>query len=871
MKRLSLFCLAAIFSVALWAYDFEDGGIYYNIVDGGVEVTWGGNGEEAGTSSYSEAMTIPNEVEYEGVTYTVVGIGSHAFYGDMITSIELPETVTYIDTYAFYYCYLLESINISAAVTSIGNHAFHFCTHLTDIGTLENVVTIGTYGFYSCSSLTSIETLKRVKSIGSSCFSYCSKLASIDLPLSLTSLGDHMFRECKSLEEITIPYRIKELPGSTLRDCSSLKAVTLPAELGSVGTYCFKGCTALTSITSANPVAPAVSNTNAFTDVDKDSCIIYVPIDSKESYVSATGWQDFGNIVETEITSVIPLDDGDNFQGDDGFYYTCVSGDDLTCEVTWGGEKKTSGTDVYTGAITIPKTTTYQGCTYTVIGLGDSAFRQCEGLTSVVIPNTVTYIGGTYVFSKCSSLIYVEIPESVTFIGDGAFHKCASLKNVTLPNSITTMGSSTFYYCSGLETVSLSENIEELTTSTFRYCTSLKEIAIPEKVTVINNYAFDGCTSLTRVSLSNHITDLGQYTFQNNSSLVDVIAMEDGVALNTSGVHIPDGVNTMKISEFINCVSLEEVTIPAAVVEFKNKVFQNCAKLASVTCLNPEPPVCGTQVFDGIYEESVLYIPVGSYEDYSTADTWRDFFNIVEMVEFSIETLEAKDVTDTSATLIGNVIAAYNEPIIERGFQYWADEDDVQTIASDVIENGAFAVTIDELMYSTTYTYRVYATTENDTTYGDEFTFTTELYAPEVATLAATDVTDTSAVLNGEVEQGSEPINRKGFIFGANSTPNVITIVIVSDEDLTYTLENLQNLTAYTYRAFVTTDSGTVYGEDITFTTAEVDGINGIGSGINSENVEGIYSASGQKLNALQKGINIVKYTDGTTTKVLVK
>ena len=82
-----------------------------------------------------------------------------------------------------------------------------------------------------------------------------------------------------------------------------------------------------------------------------------------------------------------------------------------------------------TGDLTIPGSVTFRGCLYPVISIGDRAFYDCDGLTSVTIPNSVTSIGD-FAFSDCSGLTSVIIPNSVTSIGDEAFSGCSGLTRI---------------------------------------------------------------------------------------------------------------------------------------------------------------------------------------------------------------------------------------------------------------------------------------------------------------------------------------------------------------------------------------------------------------------------------------------------------
>ena len=98
-----------------------------------------------------------------------------------------------------------------------------------------------------------------------------------------------------------------------------------------------------------------------------------------------------------------------------------------------------------TGNVVIPATVTYLGTTYSVTSIGDQAFFNCEGLTSVTIPNSVTSIGSS-AFYLCTGLTSVTIPNSVTSIGEYAFEYCSNLTSITIPNSVTSIGNYTFAY-----------------------------------------------------------------------------------------------------------------------------------------------------------------------------------------------------------------------------------------------------------------------------------------------------------------------------------------------------------------------------------------------------------------------------------------
>ena len=134
-----------------------------------------------------------------------------------------------------------------------------------------------------------------------------------------------------------------------------------------------------------------------------------------------------------------------------------------------------------------------------VTSIGDSAFGNCEYMSSVTIGSSVTSIGGS-AFSGCYSLASVTIPDSVTSIGSSAFAHCY-LSSVTIPDSVTSIGSSAFSYCS-LSSVTIGSSVTSIGDNAFSSCGYLTSITIPNSVTSIDDSAFEYCDSLTSVIIA---------------------------------------------------------------------------------------------------------------------------------------------------------------------------------------------------------------------------------------------------------------------------------------------------------------------------------------------------------------------------------
>jgi len=166
------------------AQTFEVNGINYNITSASeVEVI-------NKTGCYTGDIVIPATVEDSGTTYNVIGIGDDAFNDCDITSINLPNSITYIGEFAFRDCRDITSITLPDSVTSIGYAAFLYCTELVSVNIPENVSVINQSTFSQCGKLTSITIPSSVTSIGTYAFSSCFSLATVNIyvpsPINIT-------------------------------------------------------------------------------------------------------------------------------------------------------------------------------------------------------------------------------------------------------------------------------------------------------------------------------------------------------------------------------------------------------------------------------------------------------------------------------------------------------------------------------------------------------------------------------------------------------------------------------------------------------------------------------------------------------------
>jgi hypothetical protein len=259
------------------------------------------------------------------------------------------------------------------------------------------------------------------------------------------------------------------------------------------------------------------------------------------------------------------------------------------------------------------------------VSFRDEDLRENTTLTSVVIPDSVTYIGHT-AFSRFSALTSVTLGSGLTHIEFQAFAVAEQLTNIVIPNSVTHIGGGAFFYC-----------------------TSLTHIDIPDSVVHIGNQAFVGITNLTvthrgvsyrSVRDNRGSWDIPQafYDAVNSSNQSNAPASSnppadsvedpgraftfarrgDGIEITgytgTSGiVQIPRVINGMPVTHigemaFYGNTTMTEVVIPDSVAHISAGAFAMCTGLTSVT-IGDGVTYIGELAFGGLTGLTSIMIP----------------------------------------------------------------------------------------------------------------------------------------------------------------------------------------------------------------------------------------------------------------------
>ena len=363
-----------------------------------------------------------------------------------------------------------------------------------------------------------------------------------------------------------------------------------------------------------------------------------------------------------------------DFQSGDLYYNITSSAEPYTVEVT------KNGTDTLTSVV-IPASVEYNGITYAVASIGESAFYACTSLTSISIPNSVTTIG-YLAFTGCSSLTSITIPNSVTDMGNPliggtyrgpVFTYCPALtsivveegnpiydsrdncnaivetatntiicgcKNTTFPQSVTGIGYYAFYGCSSLTSITIPNHITDIQSNPFLSCSSLATIVVESNNSIYDSR--DNCNAIIQTAtntliagcqntiIPNSVTGIGDRAFYGCSSITSINIPENVTSIGVGAfsgcsslisVYIPENVTSIGGSAFYGCSSLISINIPEGVTSIELSTFTGCSALTSINI-----PESVTSIGDYAFQDCVsltsITIPknVTSIGDYAFQD-----------------------------------------------------------------------------------------------------------------------------------------------------------------------------------------------------------------------------------------------------------
>lgn len=294
------------------------------------------------------------------------------------------------------------------------------------------------------------------------------------------------------------------------------------------------------------------------------------------------------------------------------------------------------------GIVTIPST--YKGKKVTAID--ELAFKNCNSVTKIVIPDTVTLIGGG-AFSFCRSLSSVNIPNGVTELKACLFEDCAigtikipdsvivigdyaffhsGIQEITIPKNVISIGECAFIACPGLTKVNMSDSVISIGDRAFSICANLTEITIPSSVTSIGENAFSECSGLKSIYIDNiegaegaptganwgadsatvywtgnyDITSEGVFTVTDKNKIgVDFVIPNKvrGITVTSIGpnafdgccnegqmtsITMPDSITSIGSYAFNGCKNLKTINIPGGIKTIGQEAFNDCDSLTLI-------------------------------------------------------------------------------------------------------------------------------------------------------------------------------------------------------------------------------------------------------------------------------------------------
>ena len=518
-----------------------------------------------------------------------------------ITYVEIPDSVTTINSFAFDSCVGLEKIIIPESVEYIGESAFYYCKNATEIRfnaiAMDNLesdndvfsrvgenidgitVTIGSnvtqipdYLFYESNSDNAPNLTAVVFEEGSVC----------------ESIGIHAFHHCDTLSQITLPESITIIGESAFYNCTGLTQIQIPENVKTVGQYAFHNCTGLSSIyynaTAMEDLSGYTAYPDAFAYAGTNGNGIVVTIGENVTYIP-------GNLFKSpasrcaQITEVV-FEDGSQCTGiGTGAFYGCA----------------------YLTNISIPEN---------VRNFGSSVFAECSGLSSAGPVGNGYNIEFSWNYSipantfSFSNLTEITLPDSISSIGSYAFAYCKGLSGIDLPTELIAIGEMSFIGCSGLLGISIPEKVETIDDEAFKDCSALTEI-------VFNAVSMNDLTSYNEifynagkngagiaVSIGASCSKLPAYLFNPYSSsyapnITSVVFDKNSncriigrnafayLSLVTE-IEIPTSVTSIGTYAFRNCTALANITIPESVTSIDENVFYSCTNLNSAGSIGGE-------------------------------------------------------------------------------------------------------------------------------------------------------------------------------------------------------------------------------------------------------------------------------------------
>ena len=459
-----------------------------------------------------------------------------AFSGcDMLTKIEIPNTLTSIKSSVFAGCSNLLNISIPDSVTTIEMNAFRKCSLLTSIIIPGNVKKIKNNAFENCNNLVDVYFNGTIEDWCNIEFSdekanpmyYASNFYILD-DKGVISYNDMKYN---LITELEIPLGVTRIGDYQFYGFNNITNIELSESIKSIGLKAFSKCISLNNINIPNSVIN-VSN-SAFDDTND-------------------GWF-------TEYNNCL-------YFGDESNKYKILLKivDDSATEL----EINPLTTHIASQAFYGNKNITNLNLSSNIIFIGNMAFCNCSSIENINFNENLKYIGDS-AFSSCKSLTNLNLSYNLEYIGDYAFNYCSNLINIKMDNSKHTIGKYVFNNCSNLTNVYYKGSIEDWCQIIFEDYTS-NPMRIAKNFYIYDNlgivlYDGDNYSSLTELIIPNGVETIGKYQFYYFKNITKVV--------------LPDTITELQYYSFYGCNNLEDVKLSKNLTMIGEAAFYNCKLL----------------------------------------------------------------------------------------------------------------------------------------------------------------------------------------------------------------------------------------------------------------------------------------------------
>ena len=588
-KQTLMVIVGLLLSTTAFSHDFEVDGIYYKYLNETaktVAVTYKGYYYDSYSNEYTGSVTIPSSVTYSGTTYSVTSIGEYAFYScDGLTSVTIPNSVTSIGNKAFEGCTGLTSITIPNSVTEIADYAFRGCSGLTSVTIGNSVTSIGNYAFGFCTGLTEVNI--------SDLSAWC-KIDFSDSSANPLCYAKKLKLNGSEIKDLVIPNDITKIKDYAFYGCTGLTSVTIGNSVTSIGNYAFYGCSNIHSFTIGSGISSISSNTFSV----KPQKTIWLTNTPPSGYSNAAGTINYvANDQYSSLYNVKVYPYLSSMFEVDGVKYVPVSPSERTCDAI---DCTYNPTDTI---INIGNTVTFKGVAMTVKEInpyicdGNSHIKECKIDYNGNIPNYAFYgcsaiekatinanSIGNYAFNGCSAIENATI--NAETIGESAFKNSATINPATFYIDTKSISYYAFYGCSAIEKVTI--NAETIGKSAFTNSATKTPATFSIDTKSISDYAFNDCSAIETITLREGLETIGNSAFSGCSKLKEVVIPNSATSLGESAFYgcwsitsatIGNAVENINASTFYNCKSLENIIIGNEVKSISKNSFYGCSTL----------------------------------------------------------------------------------------------------------------------------------------------------------------------------------------------------------------------------------------------------------------------------------------------------